>query len=75
MKNKELKGFLKKFKDLVPKKEKESKQTRFDLDLNLKENIDEFKAGYNVKGLNKCKRFEFNQKNNQDREENKNGKY
>ena len=74
MRNKELKGFLRKFKELVPKKEKESKQTRFDLDLNLKENIDESKAGYSVKGLNKYKRFEFNQKNNKDQEENKNGK-
>lgn len=74
MKSKELKSFLKKFRDLKPKKEEESKQTRFDLDLNLKENIDESKAGYNLKGLSKYKRFEFNQKNNKDQEENKNGK-
>ena len=74
MKNKRLNDFLKSFKEIAPKQEKEPKQTKFDLDLNLKEKIDESKAGYRVKGLNKYNRFEFNKKNNIDQEENKNGR-
>ena len=59
MSKKELKEFLKQFKEVSPKKE--SEQTKFDLDLNLKKKIDDSKIGYNVKGLSKYKRFEKNQ--------------
>ncbi len=69
MDKKELKEFLKQFKEIAPKKESESEQTRFGLDLNLKKNLDDSKIGYKVKGLNKYKRFEINQKdeNNNDK--------
>ena len=62
MDKKELKEFLKQFKEIAPKKESESEQTRFGLDLNLKKNLDDSKIGYTVKELNKYKRFEINQK-------------
>lgn len=61
MDKKELKEFLKKFKEVSPKKE--SEQTKFDLDLHLKKKIDDSKIGYKIKGLSKYKRFEINQKN------------
>ena len=59
MNKKELKEFLKQFKEVSPKKE--SEQTKFDLDLNLKKNIDDSKIGYKVKGLSKYKRFKTTQ--------------
>jgi len=67
MDKKELKRFLKQFKEIAPKKE--SEQTKFGLDLNLKKKLDDSKVGYKVKGLSKYKRFETNQK-----EENNNDK-
>jgi hypothetical protein len=73
MDKKELKAFLKQFKEVAPKKER-SDQTKFDLDLNLKKNIDDSKVGYNVKELSKYKRFEIAQKNKKEQEENKNAK-
>lgn len=74
MDKKELKEFLKRFKEITPKKENQPEQTKFDLDLNLKKNIDDSKIGYKVKELSKYKRFETNQKNKKEQEETKNGK-
>ena len=73
MDKKELKEFLKQFKERSPKKES-SEQTKFDLDLNLKKKIDDSKVGYNVKELSKYKRFEANQKSKKEQEENDNVK-
>ncbi len=61
MDKKELKEFLKQFKETTPKKENQPEQTKFDLDLNLKNKIDDSKIGYKVKELSKYKRFEANQ--------------
>ena len=70
MNKKESKEFLKQFKEIAPKKE--SEQTKFDLDLHLKKNIEDSKVGYKVKELSKYKRFEVNQKNQ--KKENNNDK-
>jgi len=69
MNKKELKEFLKQFKEVTPKKESEPEQTKFDLDLNLKKNVDDSKIGYKVKGRGKYKRFEVNQKNKKERKQ------
>ncbi len=60
MDKKELKEFLKQFKEISPKNA--SEQTKFDLDLKVKKNVDDSKIGYKVKGLSKYKRFEAKQK-------------
>ena len=43
MNKKDLKEFLKQFKEVAPKKEKESEHTKFDLDLHLKKKVDDSK--------------------------------
>jgi len=73
MDKKELKEFLRQFKEVAPKKERVD-QTKFDLDLKLKKNIDDSKVGYNIKELSKYKRFEIAHKNKKEQEENKNVK-
>jgi len=60
MDKKELKEFLKQFKEISPKKEPE--QTKFDINLKVKKNVDDSKVGYKVKGLSKYKRFETEKK-------------
>ncbi|TET00616.1 MAG: hypothetical protein E3J90_03840 [Promethearchaeota archaeon] len=74
MNKKELKEFLKQFKEVTPKKESEPEQTKFDLDLNLKKKIDDSKIGYKVKGLSKYERFEINQRNKKEQGKNNNDK-
>ena len=49
--------FLKGFKDVKVKEKKESTQTKFDLDLKIKNVINTDKIGYSVKERSKYKLF------------------
>jgi hypothetical protein len=52
----ELNDFLKGFKEVKKKEKKDPVQMKFNLDLNLKKEVNN-KLGYNIKELNKYKKF------------------